>query len=114
MKILMAVGTLIAMASAPCGAASETPARNHPQIASSSGDEANRYAAEAARFARKADEYATAAKEYIEAGKPITAEQAKRCAALSDMYRQLAVRVRDLASKARRISAQEGPRTQNI
>jgi hypothetical protein len=113
MKNLLAIGTLIAVASAPCGAASGTPTQSHAQAEASAAGEANHYAAEATRFARKADAYAMAAKQYLEAGKPITADQAKRCAALSDMYRQLAIRVRDLAKKARQISAQEGPQNLN-
>jgi hypothetical protein len=113
MKKLMTISTLIAIVAGPCGAASETPTQGHAQAAASSVDEASRYAAEATRFARKADAYAMAAKQYLEAGKPITADQAKRCAALSDMYRQLAIRVRDLAKKARQISAQDGPQDLN-
>jgi hypothetical protein len=113
MKKLLAIGTLIAIVSAPCGAASETPALGHAQAAASAADEASRYAAEATSFARKADAYAMAAKQYLQAGKPITADQAKRCAALSDMYRQLAIRVRDLAKKARQISAQDGAQNLN-
>jgi hypothetical protein len=113
MKKLLTISTLIAIVAAPCAVASETPTQGHPQAATSSSDEASRYAAEATRFARKADAYAMAAKQYLEAGKPITADQAKRCAALSDMYRQLAIRVRDLAKKARQIPVQDAPQNLN-
>jgi hypothetical protein len=108
MKKLLAIGSLIAIVSAPCGAATEIPEQVIARAVASAGDEADRYAAEATKFARRADAYATAAKQYLATGKPMTADQAKRCAALSDMYRQLAVSVRDLARRARRISAQDG------
>ena len=113
MKKLLTISTLIAIVAAPCGAAAETPSQSRAQAAVSPADQASRYAADATRFARKADAYAMAAKQYREAGKPITADQAKRCAALSDMYRQLAIRVRDLAKKARQISAQDGAQNLN-
>lgn len=109
MMKLLAIGTMIAFVSAPCGVLSAAPMQVRAQAAANGGDEASRYAAEAMKFAQKADAYATAAKQYLEAGKPIETAQAKRCAELSDMYRQLAVHIRDLAKKARRVSGQAGP-----
>jgi hypothetical protein len=76
---LLAIGTLIALVAAPCGAATETAAQAN---------------AEAARFERKSDAYAMAAKQYLAAGKPITTAQARRYTYLSDMYRRLAARSR--------------------
>jgi hypothetical protein len=101
MKTLLAVGTLIALGSAPFGAISGAFAQSGTRAASLTSDAAIRYEAEAALFDRIADRYAMDANQYRAAGKPITTTEAKRYADLSASYRQRAARDLDLAQSAR-------------
>jgi hypothetical protein len=110
MKTLLAICRLTIIVAALCGSVFMPLAQAGTGAATLANGEATRYEVEATLFERTANRYAMTAKRYRAAGKPITTAEARRCAALSDLYRQRATRDRDLAKRTRQLSAVSDPR----